>query len=174
MLFYGVAMKLIKHLSFLALLLVFAGCSSYQRGSDLPADIQTVALIVENKTDEPSIEVETMKSIRKEVQRDGRLVLRSEAEADVVLKVELTGYSLGALAYDSTHGSLAREYRVHLSGNAVLYDVETGDVLREVPGVTGNTDFSYIADLTAGKRSALLNAADDLARKVVSMTIAAW
>ncbi len=167
-------MKLIKLLPFLALSLAFAGCSSYQLGSDLPDSIQTVALIVENKTDEPSIEVETMKSIRKEVQIDGRLVLRSEAEADVVLKVELTGYSLGALAYDSTRGSLAREYRVNMSGNAVLYDAETGDVLREVPNVTGNTDFAYDADLTAGKRTALLDAADDLARKVVSMTIAAW
>ncbi len=173
-LFYGVAMKFIKLLPLFALSMVFAGCAGYQLGSTLPESIQTVSLIVENKTDEPSIEVETMKSLRKEIQRDGRLQIRSEADADVVLKVELTGYYLGALAYDSDRGSLAREYRVNMSGSAILYDAETGDVLREVPGVTGNTDFPYDADLTAGKRTALLNAADDLARKVVSMTVAAW
>jgi hypothetical protein len=163
-----------KLISLLALSLLFAGCTSYQLGSNLPKSIQTVAVIVENKTEEPSIEVQTMKSLRKEVQRDGRLKLRSEAEADVVLKVELTGYYLGALAYDSDRGSLAREYRVNMRGKAELYDAETGDVLREVPSVIGNTEFPYDADLTTGKRSALSGAADDLARKVISMTIAAW
>jgi len=158
----------------LSLLLLFAGCAGYQRGSTLPESIQTVFVTVENKTDEPSIEVQAMKSIREEVQRDGRLMLRSEYESDVVLKVTLTGYSLGALAFDGDRGELAREYRVSMRGKAVLSDAKTGDVLREIPSVTGNTDFPYDADLTAGKRSAQLNAADDLARKVISMTIAAW
>jgi len=163
-----------KLISLLALSLLFSGCAGYQFHSDLPESIQTVALIVENKTEEPSIEVETMKALRKEVQRDGRLKLCSEAEADVVLKVKLTRYYLSALAYDFDRGSLAREYRASMGGNAVLYDAETDEVLREVPGVTGSTDFPYDADLTAGKRTALLGAADDLARKVISMTISAW
>jgi hypothetical protein len=163
-----------KLISLLALSLLFTGCTSYQLGSNLPKSIQTVAVIVENKTDEPSIEVQTMKSLRKEVQRDGRLKLRPEAEADVVLKVELTGYYLSALAYDRNYGSLAREYRVNMRGKAVLYDAETDDVLREVPSVTGNTDFPYDADLTDEKRAALSDATDDFARKVISRTIAAW
>ena len=163
-----------KLLSLLALSLLFVGCTGYQLGSNLPESIQTVSLTVENKTLEPSIEVETMKSLRAEVQNDGRLALRSESDADAVLKVTLTDYKLSALAYDREHGTLAREYRVTLVASAVLYDAQTGDVLREIPSVAGDTEFQYESDLTSGKRAALSAAADDLARKVVSMTIAAW
>jgi len=143
-------------------------------GSTLPESIQTVSLSVENQTEEPSIEVETMKSLRAEVQRDGRLSLRSENEADAVLKVTLTEYQLSALAYHRDHGTRAEEYRSTLVASAVLYDAQTGDVLREIPYVGGETDFQHENDLTSGKRAALSAAADDLARKVVSMTIAAW
>ncbi len=163
-----------KLLPLLALSLLFAGCTGYQLGSNLPESIQTVSLTVENQTEEPSIEVQTMKSMRAEVQVDGRLALRSENEADAVLKVTLTEYDIKALAYDQEHGTLAREYRVTLSALAVLYDAQTGDVLREIPHVGGETDFQHENDLTSGKRAALSAAADDLARKVVSMTIAAW
>ena len=171
-LFYGVAMK--NLLSLVALSLLLTGCAGYQLGSNLPEEIQTVSLSIVNDTDEPSIEVQTMKSMRAEVQMDGRLALRSESDADAVLKVTLTGYSLNALAYDRDHGTLAREYRVVLSGSAVLYDAKTGDVIREIPRVVGESEFPYAADLTSGKRAALPGAADDLARKVVSQTIAAW
>jgi len=163
-----------KLLPLLALSLLFTGCAGYQLGSNLPESIQTVSLSVENKTEEPSIEVQTMKSMRAEVQMDGRLALRSENEADAVLKVTLTEYDIKALAYHREHGTRAEEYRVTLTASAVLYDAKTGDVLREIPRVRGESEFPYAVDLTSGKRAALPSAADDLARKVVSMTIAAW
>ncbi len=167
-------MKFAKTLLPLVLLLIFAGCTGYQLGSNLPESIQAVSLTVENKTSEPSIEVQTMKSMRAEVQMDGRLALRSQSDADAVLKVTLTDYRLSALAFDREHGTLAREYRVTLTATAVLYDAKTGDVLREIPSVVGDTEFAYESDLTSGKRAALSAAADNLARKVISMTIAAW
>jgi len=167
-------MKFAKTLPLLALALLFAGCAGYQLHSDLPESIQTVSLTVENKTGEPSIEVQTVKALRAEVQMDGRLVLRSQSDADAVLSVTLTDYRLNALAYDQKHGTRAEEYRVTLTASAVLYDAETGEVLREIPIVVGDTEFPYEADLTSGKRAALSAAANDLARKVISMTVAAW
>ena len=163
-----------KLFSLLALALLFSGCTGYQLGSNLPESLQTVSLTVENQTEEPSIEVQTMKSMRAEVQNDGRLALRSESDADTVLKVTLVNYDINSLAYDREHGTLAREYRVTLTASAVLYDAETGDVIREIPSVMGESEFPYAADLTSGKRAALPTAADDLARKVISRTIAAW
>ena len=167
-------MKIVNLFPLLALSFLFVGCTGYQLGSNLPDSIQAVHVTVENNTEEPSIEVQTMKSLRAEVQMDGRLKLRPENEADVTLKVVLSSYRLSALAYDRNHGSLAREYRVILGASAVLYDIQTGDVLREIPNVLGESEFPYARDLTASKRAALPDAADDLARKVVSQTIAAW
>jgi hypothetical protein len=166
-----------KRLTFLALIALSAlsvSCTGYKLGSTLPESIQSVGITVKNKSDEPSIEVAVMHALRQEVQLDGRLALLPVDEADTRLEVELIDYDLDAIAYDRFRGTLAEEYRVILSAKAVFYDAETGEVLREIPLVTGDTDFPFDADLTSSKRAALDDAADDLARKIVSRTIAAW
>ena len=105
---------------------------------------------------------------------EGRLKLRPPEEADVLLSVTLTSYHLSAVAFDREHGNLTREYRVNIGATAVLRDAATGEVIHEIPRVVGNTDFSYAADLTLGKRSALADATDDLSRKVISIVTTEW
>jgi outer membrane lipopolysaccharide assembly protein LptE/RlpB len=167
-------MKFAKLLLFPALVLMLSGCAGYRVGSPLPASVQTVSLTIVNKTDEPSIEVQVMKALRAELQMDGRLEVRSQNDADAVLSVTLTKYELSPLAYDQKRGTLASEYRVVLTGTAVLYDAGTGDVILETPVVLGESEFPYASDLTTAKLGALPGAADDLARKVVSATVTAW
>jgi hypothetical protein len=167
-------MKFTKVIAFFLLSSIFAGCAGYQVGSTLPEEIQTVFIKVENKTEEPSIEVEVMKALRAETQMDGRLILAPEADADVVLNVSLSRFNLRALAYDKEHGSLAREYRMVLTATSVLSNAETDEVIVESSVLYGESDFSYAADLTSAKRGALPGAARDLARKVVSLVTTAW
>lgn len=153
---------------------VLAGCAGYQVGSTLPEDIQSVSLSVINKTDEPQIEVEVMKALRAEIQMDGRLQLRSENEADVVLQITLNRYELDALAFDTRRGSFAREYRTILHASSLLTRSETGDVILENPILLGESEFPYDADLTSAKKVTLPSAAADLARKAVSRVTTAW
>lgn len=167
-------MKSAKFLLFPVLVLMLSGCTGYRVGSTLDKSIQTVSLTIVNKTDEPSIEVAVMKALRAELQMDGRLKIRSKEDADAELTVTLTSYSLTPLSYDRKRGTLVREYRVGLTGTAVLSDSETGEVILENPTVTGEEDFPYTADLTTAKLGALPGAALDLARKVVSATVTAW
>lgn len=143
-------------------------------GSTLPESIQTVALEVINQTDEPSIEVAVMKALRAEIQMDGRLEVRPADEADALLSVTLTSYRLTALAYDRRRGALAREYRVSMSGRAVLSCSETEEVILQTPGVTGESDFPFVSDLTTAKLDAAPHAATDFARKVISLTVMPW
>ncbi|GEM_PF-427325 len=171
---YGCAMKFAKSLLLPALALLFAGCMGYRTGSTLPESIQTVSLSIVNETDEPSIEVQVMRSLRAELQQDGRLEVRSQSDADAVLSVKLTRYTLTPLAYDRERGTLAREYRLTLTASVVLYDAKTGSVILESPILTGDSEFPYADDLTTAKLGALPAAADDLARKVVSTTVTAW
>jgi hypothetical protein len=163
-----------KPLMLLLLCAVLAGCSGYQTGSTLPNDVQTVSLNVVNATEEPSVEVSVMRSLRAEVQMDGRLDLASASDADVLLKVTLNRFSLNPVAYDERKGSLAREYRIVLTGSMVLVRRETGEVLAESPLLLGESEFEYAADLTTAKLGSLPGAADDLARKVVSRVTTAW
>lgn len=167
-------MKFLKLTLFSTMFALLAGCSGYKMGSNLPEQYQTVFVVVQNESSEPSVEVQATKAMMAEVQMDGRLALCSRADADTILEVTVFNYYLSALNYDRDHGARAQEYRVNVSAKAVFYDADTGEVLREVPSVTGQTDFPYDSDLTSGKRAALLDASGDLARQLISQTISAW
>lgn len=167
-------MKCIKIFLLWVSALIAAGCANYQLGSTLPETVQSVGIEVLNRTDEPSVEVDVVKALRAEFQRDGRLAVRPAREADTILRVTLTGYDLNALAFDRRRGSLAREYRVVLRASSVLCSREHEDVLVETPEIVGESEFSYSADLSSAKRRALPGAARDLARKAVSRVTTAW
>ncbi|MGE4490290.1 MAG: LPS assembly lipoprotein LptE, partial [Kiritimatiellales bacterium] len=108
-------MKFSKRCLLPVLALILSGCAGYRVGSSLPESIQSVSIAVENKTDEPSVEVQVMKSLRAELQMDGRLDVRPQSDADAILTVTLNRYQLTPVAFDHKQGSLAREYRVTLS-----------------------------------------------------------
>ncbi len=161
-----------------ALSLILTGCTGYQLGSTLPEGVESVFIKIENKTDEPSIEVEVMKAIRSEIQMDGSLSLADEAGADATLLVSLNNFYLNALAFDSSRGELAREYRMVINASFVLYkgtDAEDKDnLIIQSPSLQGREEFPYAADLTTAKLGVLPDTADDLARQIVSMITSAW
>ncbi|HPR83471.1 MAG TPA: LptE family protein [Pontiellaceae bacterium] len=167
-------MKSAKFLLLPVLALILSGCAGYHVGSTLPKSVKTVSLSIVNKSDEPSIEVAVMKALRAELQMDGRLEVRSSETADAALTVTLTKFDLQALAFNRQKGALAEEYRMTLTASVVLRDAESHEVILENPEVRGEAEFPYVADLTSAKRSALPEAAGDLARKVVSTTMTGW
>lgn len=167
-------MKSVKLLAVPFLAFLLSGCAGYRTGSTLDPSIQTVSLSVVNKTDEPSIEVDVMKALRAEVQMDGRLAVRSPEDADASITVTLKNFNLHPLAFNRRHGSLAEEYRMTLMASVVFANSETGEVIHENPQVTGDGEFPFAADLTATKRGAMPEAAADLARKVISLTVNGW
>lgn len=167
-------MKSAKFLLFPVLALILSSCAGYHVGSTLPKSVKTVYLEIENKTDEPSIEVAVQKALRAELQMDGRLEVRPKDVADAVLSVTLTGFSLDPLSYVRNQGALVAEYRMTLTAKAVLSDAQTGEVILENPVVLGEAEFPYAADLTSTKRSGMPKAANDLANKVVSATVTSW
>ncbi len=163
---------------FIALSLILTGCTGYQLGSTLPEGVESVFIKIENKTDEPSIEVEVMKSIRSEIQFDGSLQLADQGRADATLLVTLNNFYLNALAFDSDRGELAREYEMVINASFILYkgdDPKDEDQLvLQSPSLRADEDFPYAADLTTAKLGALPGTADDLALQIVSMITSAW
>ena len=115
-----------------------------------------------------------MKALRAEIQMDGQLAISSRDDADAVLTVTLTRFTLDPLAFNRRQGSLTEEYRMTLSASAVLSYAESNAVIMENPAVQGEVEFPYVADLTSAKRAGMPEAAADLARKVVSSVVTAW
>lgn len=155
--------------------LLLSGCTGYQLGSQLPADIQSVYVpTVSNQTNEPLLENEVTKAVLSQIQRDGSLRIANEEEADAVLYVTLTSYRIDALAFDRANRARPNEYRLILEARVEMVRRSNGKVLARNGLLQGRNDFPLTGDLTSAKQNGLPAAAEDLARFVVATITEAW
>lgn len=156
-------------------LFLLNGCVGYKLGSMLPADIKTVYIpMFVNKTTEPMIEIDATDAAIREIQQDGSLRVVNEEEADAVLEVTLTSYTLSPLAYDKTAKTKADEYRMTLVASVVLKRRATDEVVVENPAVPGESTFLIEGDFTTSKARGLPEAAKDLAHMIIQQVVEAW
>lgn len=169
-------MKRFARLSFLLMAVLLTGCSTYQLGSMLPEDIKTVYVpTFVNKTTEPLIENEATQAAIREIQKDGSLkVVRSEQEADTILTVTMTDYSLTPLKFDRDLNTTADQYRMTLTVQIMLTRRATDKVVAENPRVQGEADFPISGDFTSSKKQGLPRAAQDLAHNIVETIVETW
>lgn len=163
-------------LSAIALVLMNgAGCIGYRIGSMLPDKYQTVAVpTFANRTSEPLIENETTSATISEIQMDGSLRIADVETADAILRVKLRDFELHPIAYSDERSRLAKEYRMHITASIQMSDRDTGEVIVESPFVRGSSDFLVGGDLSSSKKSAIPNAARDLAHNIVERIVEIW
>lgn len=160
-----------------AVLLAGAGCSmmGYTLGSTLPRDLRRVYVpVFENASGEPQLEAETTAAAVREFQKDGTLkVVRTEAEADLVLRVKIVKFGLEPLRYDKNQEKKASEYRMLIDARLECEN-RRADTILVAQSVQGRTDFIPSGGLTVSKQDALPDAAADLAHKIVRAVVEAW
>lgn len=153
------------------------GCSmmGYTLGSTLPRDLRRVYVpTFENVSGEPQLEAETTAAAVREFQKDGTLqVVRTEAEADLVLRVKVVKFALEPLRYDQNQEKKATEYRMRIDARLECENRRAGTIL-VAQSVQGHTDFTPSGGLTVSKQDALPDAAADLAHKIVKSVVEAW
>ncbi len=156
-------------------LLLLSGCMGYKLGGSQPAGIETVAVApVINTTTEPAIEIEITRAVRQRIQFDGRLKLVNKPEnADGMIEVKLTSYSLTPIAFRSDLSTTPEQYRLRIDAVAELKDTQTGEVL-STSKTYGEANFEFKADLTSSKRDALPGAAKELAKFITDDLIEQW
>lgn len=156
-------------------LMIFSGCANYQLGSQLPSDIKSVYVpSVRNHTQEPLLENEVTKAIFDQLQRDGSLKIVTEEEADAILYVTITSYSIEALSFNNNNRSRPDEYRLRLGARVELERRDNGKVLARNSALQGRNDFPLTGDLTTAKQNGLPGAAGDLARYIVAAITETW
>jgi len=163
-----------------------AGCG-YTTKSLLPSNLKTIYvdnLVNKIKTtaeasDErmyrgykPGMELEATRTIRDKYLFDGNLKIADPQTADLILTGELIDFRNEALRYDRDNN--VEEYRVRLVVNLVMTNAKDGTVRWTENNFAGESLYRTSGTLAKSETTAIKEAAQDLARRVVERTIEEW
>ncbi|MEN8663107.1 MAG: LPS assembly lipoprotein LptE [Lentimonas sp.] len=164
----------------------FSGCASYQLGThgSLPFESIYIRPAV-NESFAPQSQAMISAQIREAFIRDGRVkVLSKESEADAVLEVTLTEHERQAGARLRTDTESARTFRLELSAEISLFNVNSGDFyfegrqLRQNTSVYADNPYATTATQAQGYIQAEYNAmtriARGIARKIADEVLSPW
>ena len=160
--------------SLLLLAFAAAGCVGYRLGSTLPPGINTVYVQpAVNRSPEPLIETDVTRAVIERFQRDGLLKVVDREAADVILEITLQEMRLEPLRYERDQTKPASDYRMTLMADMVLIRTETGINMIDSQAI-GESTFFAGSDLNTSRRAAIPDAAQDLARRIVTQITEYW
>lgn len=168
------------------LFFAFTGCG-YTTRSMISSKFRTIYIVpFVNKVDitsdvyssnkyrvyRPMLETEVTRAVNNKFLFDGNLKPAKQELADVVLKGELVEFRRDPLRY--TENDEVSEYRINVVVNISLWDNRENKLIWEENGFTG--DFSYFTtgSLARSEDSAVTDAINDLARRIVERAVEQW
>ena len=161
-------------LCFLVVVLVSSSCGYRLAGygSTLPSHIRAISIpVFKNSSSEPNIQRDATDAIRRAFISDGRLKVTDTSKADLLMRGTLTNYQLRGVSFSSEDS--AEEYIVRLGIQVEAYDrIKKRIVFSQK--FTTQWDYrstSSVVDSESEKHTALKEAYDDLADRLVSITI---
>lgn len=126
----------------------------------------------------PMLETDITKKVINRYLFDGNLKPKKEEGADLVLKGELIEYRKDPLSYNNDSDNVT-EYRINIYVNISLWDTKENKLLWEEKNFNGN--YSYFtsedensANIKVPESTAVNNAIEDLARRIVERTVEQW
>ena len=161
-------------LCFLVVVLVSSSCGYHLAGygSTLPPHIRAISIpVFKNSSSEPNIQRDATDAIRRAFISDGRLKVTDTSKADLLMRGTLTNYQLRGVSFSSEDS--AEEYIVRLGIQVEAYDRIKKRIIFSQKFTT-QWDYrstSSVVDSESEKYTALKEAYDDLADRLVSITI---
>jgi hypothetical protein len=167
-------------------LFILSGCG-YTTRSLLPSNIKSIRIdnfkndikITAEQSNvrmyrgyRPGMEVDITRAVISKFLLDGSLRVTNEANADIILTGNLIDFKRDALRYDANDN--VEEYRIKLIVNMELTNVKTGVVMWRESGFAGETTYRTSGSLAASESTAVANAVEDLAIRIVDRTVEAW
>jgi hypothetical protein len=126
----------------------------------------------------PMLETDITKKVINRYLFDGNLKPAKETVADLVLKGELIEYRKDPLSYTANTENVT-EYRINIYVNLSLWDTKENKLLWQENNFNGNYSY-YTADnvnsasVKVPEATAVNNAIEDLARRIVERTVEQW
>lgn len=121
----------------------------------------------------PGMEVDLTNTVINKFLLDGTLRVTSSSNADIVLQGRLLDFKRDALRYDTVNNDVL-EYRIKLIVDMKLIKQKTGEVVWRERGFAGETTYRTTGALAKTEATAVKDAIDDLARRIVERTVEAW
>ena len=161
-------------LCFLVVVFLFSSCGYHLSGygSTLPPNIRTISIpVFKNSSSEPNIQRDVTDAVRRAFTSDGRLKVADDKKADLLIRGTLTDYQLRAVAFNSEDS--AEEYIVRIGVQITAYNRIKKKIIFEQKFTTqwNYRATSSVVGSQLEKFSALREAYDDLADRLVSITI---
>ncbi len=155
------------------LALAGAGCAGYRLGPTNPATTRAQTIQVrffDNQTLEPRLIEPVNQALRRVLQQDGSLKVRTHGEADLVLSGVIVGYDRMALAYVPQDVATVQDYEIRLRAKVKAVERWTGKTVLDRE-VSGRTTVRVGNDLASAERQGLPLLAEDLAKNVTALLV---
>ncbi|MCX5707109.1 MAG: LptE family protein [Candidatus Omnitrophica bacterium] len=120
----------------------------------------------------PMIETEITKYVNNKYLFDGNLRPAKEGLADLILKGEVVEFRKDPLRYDSDDN--VSEYRLNLVVNISLWDGKEKTLVWQENNFTGDTHYFATGTQQKSEDTAIVDAYNDLARRIVERTVEQW
>ena len=161
-------------LCFFVVVFLFSSCGYHLSGygSSLPPNIRTISIpVFKNSSSEPNIQRDATDAVRRAFTSDGRLKVADAKKADLIMRGTLTDYQLRAVAFNSEDS--VEEYIVRIGVQIIAYNRVKRKIIFEQKFTTqwNYRATSNVVGSQLEKFSALREAYDDLADRLVSITI---
>ncbi len=135
-----------------------------------------------DETRESHIQMEATNLLINELTREQTyIVVPTKDEADGLLFVTLKKISMGSVRYidkskskDNRDRGVPIEFKVTVSADVEMRNIETGDIIWKEKRVKGKYDFSTPNAFQEGKREAIIQACADLAREITDAAVERW
>lgn len=124
------------------------------------------------KLNRPMLETDITRSVINRYIFDGNLKLAKEELADLVLKGEVVEFRKDALRY--LNNDIVSEYRINLVVNLTLLDKKEDKIIWQENNFTGDTTYFAQGSQQKSEDTAVRDALNDLARRVVERTVEEW
>lgn len=157
----------------LSILILNAGCASYQLGpsSGLEAGAQSITVLpFPNQTPEPSLSPALASAMRRHVQSDGTFTLDTKSKGDILLTGNIIDYVRVGISFQPGDIITVRDFELRMTAQVKAVNRRNGEVIIDQP-VTGTTLIRAFNDLASSERQARPLLADDLARKTIDLLV---
>lgn len=120
----------------------------------------------------PMLETDITRAVTDRFLFDGNLRPTEKASADLFLKGELVEFRRDPLRY--TDSDEVEEYRLNLVINISLWDNRENKIVWEENNFTGDTTYFTMGATAKSEDVAIVDAINDLARRIVERTVEQW